>query len=129
MQPGQCALPRAGSREAATGAVVRYLDPKKPDAAIFFHGRTTSYLKGNRFTRETASDERCRGCHQPYWAYALPETEEYSYRLLGTISMLACLTAEHEPAGIIQSDKGLTFVEEPFQRPKRIHPGDDAEEQ
>ena len=98
-----------------TGAVVRYLDPRKPDGAIFFHGRTTNYLKGNGITRETASDERCRACHQPYWAYALPKTEEYSYRLLGTASMLACLTAEHEPAGFIQGDKALTFSEEPFQ--------------
>lgn len=95
-----------------TGAVVRYLDPKKPDGSIWFHGRTTGYLPRGI---SDISDERCRSCHQPYWAYALPKTEEYSYRLLGTALMLACLTTEHEPAGIIQGDKALTFSEEPFQ--------------
>ena len=62
-----------------------------------------------------ALNETCRGCHQPYWAYALPKTEQFSYRLLGTVPMLACLTAEHEPAGLIHNDKTLSLDAEPFQ--------------
>jgi hypothetical protein len=96
-----------------TGAVVRYLDPKKADGAIWAGGRTTKYSPREGFPE--VSDERCRGCHQPYWAYALPKTEEYSYRLLGTALMLACLTADHEPAGIVRREKDMTFSEEPFQ--------------
>ena len=44
-------------------------------------------------------NEYCRGCHQPFWAYALPKTENYLYRLLGTTALLACLAADDEPAG------------------------------
>ena len=40
------------------------------------------------------SDNACRQCHQPYWAYALPKTEIYTYRLLGTAPILACMNAE-----------------------------------
>ncbi len=96
-----------------TGAVVRYLDPKKADGAIWAGGRTTKYSPRQGFPE--VSDEKCRGCHQPRWAYALPKTEEYTYRLLGTALMLACVTANHEPAGIVRREKDMTFSEEPFQ--------------
>ncbi|MFZ0676373.1 DUF1329 domain-containing protein [Candidatus Binatus sp.] len=93
-----------------TGFVVRYLDPHKPDAEYLSGGGSRRY--GGRVV---ISDEKCRGCHQPFWAYALPKTEEYSYRLLGTTLMLACLTADHEPAGIVERNSALAFGEEAFQ--------------
>jgi len=60
-------------------------------------------------------NKTCRRCHQPYWAYALPKTEIYKYRLLGTASILACMSSRDEPAGIAQGDSGYTLTEEPFQ--------------
>ena len=92
------------------GYVVRFLDPRKPDAEVWWRGHWRPY--GGRVQVTT---ERCRACHQPYWAYALPKTEDYSYRLLGTTLILACLTAEHEPAGVVQRDQSFTFGELPFQ--------------
>ncbi len=92
------------------GYIVRYLDPRKPDAEVWWRGHWRPYLG-----RVQVTDERCRACHQPYWAYALPKTEEFTYRLLGTASILACLTAEHEPAGIVQHGESLTFGDLPFQ--------------
>jgi hypothetical protein len=94
---------------SVTGFVVRYLDPRKPDREVFFKGGSQKYRGGY------VSDERCRACHQPYWAYALPKTEEYSYRLLGTTLVLGCLTADHEPAGIVEHQGALALSEEPFQ--------------
>ena len=93
-----------------TGYVARYLDPRKPDVEVWFHGNWRPY--GGR---TQLINERCRACHQPYWAYALPKTEDYSYRLLGTASILACLSAEHEPAGVVQRGQSFTFGELPFQ--------------
>ena len=93
-----------------TGFVVRYLDPHKPDAEFLSGGGSRRY--GGRVV---ISDEKCRGCHLPFWAYALPKTEEYSYRLLGTTLMLACLTADHEPTAIVERDSALAFGEEAFQ--------------
>lgn len=95
------------------GIWIRFLDPHHPDE---FYG-----LSGvSRRVRRSAvtlsyPNEGCRGCHQPYWAYALPKTENYSYRLLGTISLLACLTANEEPAGLRQAAEGLAMGEEPFE--------------
>jgi len=88
--------------------IVRYLDPNKKDASYSSTG-------GSRFEVTAEPNERCRSCHQPFWAYALPKTEKYSYRLLGTATMLACMTAEQEPAGIVARDKAFNFTEQPFQ--------------
>ena len=66
-------------------------------------------------SRVEATTERCRACHQPYWAYAPPKTEDYSYRLLGTSLILACLTAERDPAGVVQRGQSFTFGDLPFQ--------------
>jgi hypothetical protein len=73
--------------------VVRYIDPRKPDVSFANRGE-------GRFEVVADPNEQCRGCHQPLWAYALPKTEKYSYCLLGTVTMLACLDADQEPAGI-----------------------------
>ncbi|MGO9453801.1 MAG: DUF1329 domain-containing protein [Candidatus Binataceae bacterium] len=102
--------PDMSPSSAVTGVVVRYLDPRKPDAEVWWRGHWRPYLG-----RVQVTDERCRCCHQPYWAYALPKTEDFSYRLLGTASILACLTAEHEPAGIIPRGESFSFGELPFQ--------------
>jgi hypothetical protein len=102
--------PDAPPSTLVTGFIARYVDPRKPDAEVFFRGHWRRY--GGRVE---VVDERCRACHQPYWAYALPKTEEYSYRLLGTTLILACLTAEHETAGVVQRGQFFTFGELPFQ--------------
>jgi hypothetical protein len=98
---------RSGPGSQGTDIWVRYLDPRRTDldANIRGHGRAVWGIP----------TKGCRACHQPYWAYGLPKTEEYSYRLLGTSLVLACLTTEHEPAGLVQRDNSLHFAEEPFQ--------------
>jgi hypothetical protein len=101
----------ADGHTGARGIWVRYLDPKKVD---YFYYLDRGSLPGGMQSYDALS-ETCRGCHQPYWAYALPKTEQFSYRLLGTVPMLACLTAEHEPAGLVQNDKTLSLDAEPFQ--------------
>jgi hypothetical protein len=95
------------------GIWVRYLDPKRPDE--FF-----AFIEQTRRIRRLAvnldyPNEFCRGCHQPYWAYALPKTEKYLYRLLGTTVLLGCLAADDEPAGFKTGADGLTLGEEPFE--------------
>ncbi len=95
------------------GIWVRYLDPKHPDE--FF-----SFDEATRRIRRMAVNlaypsEGCRGCHQPFWAYALPKTENYLYRLLGSTAVLACLAADDEPAGFKTGSEGLTLGEEPFE--------------
>ncbi len=95
------------------GIWVRYLDPKHPDE--FF-----SFDEATRRVRHMAVNlaypsEGCRGCHQPFWAYALPKTENYLYRLLGSTAVLACLAADDEPAGFKTGSEGLTLGEEPFE--------------
>jgi len=101
----------ADGHVGARGIWVRFLDPKTTD---YFYYLTHGTLSGGEQSYD-ALNETCRGCHQPYWAYALPKTEQFSYRLLGTVPMLACLTAEREPAGLVQGDKSLSLDEEPFQ--------------
>jgi hypothetical protein len=95
------------------GIWVRYLDPKRPDEFFAFISQT------RRMRRLAVNldypNEFCRGCHQPYWAYALPKTEKYLYRLLGTTVLLACMAADDEPAGFKTSADGLTLAEEPFE--------------
>ncbi len=101
-----------GTGEGA-GIWIRHLDPARADE---FYG----FSETSRRVRRSAVNleypvEGCRGCHQPYWAYALPKTENYAYRLLGTATILACMKADHEPAGIVQSGDSFRLTEEPFQ--------------
>ena len=105
-------LSESATSEGA-GIWVRYLDPKRPDEFFAFSeaSRRVRRLKVNL----AYPNEYCRGCHQPYWAYALPKTENYSYRLLGTTVLLACLAADDEPAGFKTASDGLTLGEEPFE--------------
>jgi hypothetical protein len=103
----------SGTQSEGAGIWVRYLDAKHPDE--FF-----SFNEASRRIRRTAVNlaypsEGCRGCHQPFWAYALPKTENYLYRLLGTTTRLACLAADDEPAGFKTGSDGLTLGEEPFE--------------
>jgi D-alanyl-D-alanine-carboxypeptidase/D-alanyl-D-alanine-endopeptidase len=97
----------------AKGIWVRFVDPQKVDQFYYYNGRLP--VRGGNVESWDALDPGCRACHQPYWAYALPKTEEFSYRLLGTTPMLACLTADQEPAGILVGDKGARLGTEPFQ--------------
>ena len=97
----------------AKGIWIRYLDPLKIDE-FFYFTRRGGFRIGRQDSYD-ALDESCRTCHQPYWAYALPKTEQFTYRLLGTTRILACLTANEEPAGIVRGEQGMTFGEEPFQ--------------
>jgi hypothetical protein len=104
----------SGGASEGAGIWVRYLDAKHPDEFFSFDGAT------RRVRRSAVNlaypNESCRGCHQPFWAYALPKTENYSYRLLGTTVMLASLNTDNEPAGFNASGgAGLTLGEEPFE--------------
>jgi hypothetical protein len=103
----------AGTSGEGAGIWVRYLDAKHPDEFFGFN-------QASRRVRRSAvnldyPNESCRGCHQPFWAYALPKTENYLYRLLGTTTILACLGADDEPAGFKTGTDGLTLGEEPFE--------------
>ena len=77
------------------GIWLRYLDPKRRDE-FFSYGETSRRVRRSAVT-PAYPNESCRGCHQPYWAYALPKTENYLYRLLGSAVLLACLAADHAP--------------------------------
>jgi hypothetical protein len=103
----------SGGASEGAGIWIRYLDAKHPDEFFGFNELT------RRIRRSSVNldypNESCRGCHQPYWAYALPKTENYSYRLLGTTTILACLAADDEPAGFKTGADGLTLGEEPFE--------------
>ena len=81
---------------------MRFLDPHHPDENYVYSPDS------RRVRRATISppyvNHECRECHQPYWAYALPKTEAYVYRLLGTTPILACMTADAEPAGFVGRD-------------------------
>jgi Protein of unknown function (DUF1329) len=101
----------ADGHMGARGIWVRFLDARKVDN---FYYLTHGTLSGGMESYDALS-ETCRGCHQPYWAYALPKTEQFSYRLLGTVPMLACLDADREPAGLVQHDGSFALDEEPFQ--------------
>jgi hypothetical protein len=102
-----------GTPSEGAGIWVRYLDPKHPDE-FFSFDETTRRIRRTSVNLEYPG-EGCRGCHQPYWAYALPKTENYSYRLLGTTTILACLAAADEPAGFKTTSDGLALSEEPFE--------------
>lgn len=95
------------------GIWVRYADPHRADEFFGFSEQS------RRVRRSAVSldypTEACRGCHQPYWAYALPKTENYTYRLLGTATLLACLRADDEPAGFKRSNDAIALGQEPFE--------------
>ena len=116
-----------GSGENPHGAQsiwLRFLDPRHGDENFVFDPAARRMLRV-AIARPYLNHE-CRGCHQPYWAYALPKTELYSYRLLGTTPILGCLTADDEPAGFTGRDSSqagnlqlgidtVAFGEEPFE--------------
>jgi hypothetical protein len=95
------------------GIWLRYLDPATDDA--FFNFDEMSRRVRRIAVGAGAPGPGCRNCHQPYWAYALPKTEDYEYRMLGTTTLLACLSATAEPAGITSSGDGYSLSEEPFE--------------
>lgn len=95
------------------GIWVRYLDPATVDA--FFNFDEMSRRVRRIAVGAGAPGPGCRNCHQPYWAYALPKTEDYDYRILGTTTILACLSAAAEPAGITTSGDGYSLSQEPFE--------------
>lgn len=109
----------SGSGGEGAGIWIRYLNPEKPDE---FYGFNPSSRRVRRTAVSLASypNEQCRSCHQPFWAYALPKTETYRYRLLGTTTLLACLSATGVPAGIRDSGNGLALTEEPFE-PRNVY--------
>ncbi|MHB8383392.1 MAG: DUF1329 domain-containing protein [Candidatus Binataceae bacterium] len=67
--------PSAGGNGEGAGIWVRYLDPATPNSFYAFDEATRRV----RIMASAASDPgpECRNCHQPYWAYALPKTEDY----------------------------------------------------
>jgi hypothetical protein len=100
------------------GIWVRYLEPSQPDE---FYGFSELTRRVRRSAVNLAyPGEICRSCHQPFWAYALPKTEIYSYRLLGTTTILGCLAAAREPAGIAPTESGYKLTEEPFE-PRHVY--------
>src|SRR5208282_1630592 len=104
---------------------LRFLDPHHGDES-FNYNSTTRRVRRSPVDPPYLNHD-CRGCHQPYWAYALPKTEAYSYRLLGTTPILSCMTADDEPAGLVGRDEKaapeelltggetLAMGEEPFE--------------
>jgi hypothetical protein len=102
-----------GNFSEGSGIWVRHLGPEHPDEFFGFN-ETTRRVRRSSIHLEYPR-EGCRSCHQPYWAYALPKTEDYSYRLLGSTAILACMNADHEPAGIAPVGDGYRLQEEPFQ--------------
>ncbi len=102
-----------GTPSEGAGIWVRYLDPRHPDEFFSFSG--TSRRVRRSAVHLEYPNESCRGCHQPFWAYALPKTENYLYRLLGSTAILGCLGTDEEPAGFKTGGEGLTLGEEPFE--------------
>jgi hypothetical protein len=102
-----------GTPSEGAGIWVRYLDPRHPDEFFSFSG--TSRRVRRSAVHLEYPNESCRGCHQPFWAYALPKTEDYLYRLLGSTAILGCLATDEEPAGFKTGGEGLTLGEEPFE--------------
>ncbi|MGH7780150.1 MAG: DUF1329 domain-containing protein [Candidatus Binataceae bacterium] len=108
------ATPLGAENGEGSGIWVRYLDPATDDA-FFSFSEMSRRVRRSAVSAGSAPGPACRNCHQPYWAYALPKTEDYSYRVLGTTTILACLSATNEPAGIIQSGDGYALTQEPFE--------------
>ncbi len=105
-------MPEEPGSEGA-GIWVRYLDPKSPDEFYGFNEMSRRVRRIDVSGQYPGS--ACRRCHQPYWAYALPKTEVYSYRFLGTATLLACLSAADEPAGVAPAQGGFRLTQEPFE--------------
>jgi|SRR5690242_15648144 len=102
-----------GSTGEGAGIWIRYLDPRGSDEFYAF-SEETRRIRRMAITLEYP-DKTCRQCHQPYWAYALPKTELYTYRLLGTTALLACMNAKDEPAGIAPAESSYRLTKEPFE--------------
>ena len=103
----------SGTTSEGAGIWVRYLAAKHPDEFFGFNEASRRIRRSS--VNLAYPNEACRGCHQPFWAYALPKTENYQYRLLGSTVILACLAATDEPAGFKTGSSGLTLSEEPFE--------------
>ena len=71
----------AGDVGEGSGIWLRCLDPHRGDE---FYGFDPESRRVRRTSASIAPNESCHSCHQLYWAYALPKTEAYRYRLLGT---------------------------------------------
>ncbi len=95
------------------GIWLRYVGPKQIDEFYGYDPMSRRIQREGDFGLQ--ADENCRACHQPYWAYALPKTESFTYRLLGTSPLLGCLTAGAEPAGMAEGDSGMKLDEAPFE--------------
>ncbi len=102
-----------GSSGEGAGIWIRYLDPRGNDEFYGF-SEESRRIRRMAITLEYP-DKTCRRCHQPYWAYALPKTELYTYRLLGTAALLACMNANDEPAGIAPAASAYRLTQEPFE--------------
>src|SRR5262249_57175115 len=76
--------PEGGDTGEGAGIWVRFLEPSRNDEFYGFSERSRR-LRRNAVTGYP--NAACRGCHQPFWAYALPKTESYNYRLLGTTTL------------------------------------------
>jgi len=98
--------------DSGAGLWLRFVDPHRPDEFYNFEPGTR---RVRRQMSANVLNQTCRSCHQPYWAYALPKTEEATYRLLGTAAILACLTSDREPAGLISRQEAFAMTEEPFE--------------
>ena len=107
------AIAMGGDIGEGAGIWIRYTDPRTSDD---FYGFDEQSRRLRRMgIRMAFPNKVCRRCHQPYWAYALPKTEIYKYRLLGTAAILACVAAKDEPAGIASNESGYTLTQEPFE--------------
>lgn len=95
------------------GIWLRYVGPKAIDEFYGFDPGSRRVQRSGTFGLQP--DQNCRACHQPFWAYALPKTESFTYRLLGTAPLLGCLTAGAEPAGMTEGDNGMKLDEAPFE--------------
>lgn len=102
-----------GDLGEGAGIWIRYSNPRTSDDFYGFdeHSRRLRRMG----IRMAYPNQVCRRCHQPYWAYALPKTEIYRYRLLGTAPILACVAAHDEPAGITEGESGYALTKEPFE--------------
>jgi hypothetical protein len=102
-----------GDMGEGAGIWIRYSNPRSNDD---FYGFDEQSRRIRRMGIRLAYPNKvCRRCHQPYWAYALPKTEIYNYRLLGTAPILACVAVKDEPAGIATRESGYALTQEPFE--------------
>jgi Protein of unknown function (DUF1329) len=102
-----------GDMGEGAGIWIRYSDPRSNDDFYAFDEQSRRLRRMG--VRMAFPNKVCRRCHQPYWAYALPKTEIYNYRLLGTVPILACVSAKDEPAGIAAEESGYALTQEPFE--------------